>query len=326
MKRNPIVLLVSVLLFWSCSTEESEIRIEEKPCGLESQIPVATIFERLDVNRPYRFISAYHIPTEVTISDTTSCIFTFNRFLDYENDGFYFLGLNDSTKKRLFGAQIREPVWSPDGNWLLWFNNENIFKMPYRFDSLDYSQVSNLTRDSAILVDPKWSPEQQQILFQSVAAPEISDFAELGLYIMNEDGTGHERIYEVVDDALWLSEAEILLQQGRSLSVINLFTGQERSFFQFPADFDAIRNMTISPTGNDIFFIARSGSDENVALYQLSRNNLEVTKILGLPTTDFAILEEGVLIVIYIEDRITSLAKYDLRSDDFQTLYSYSIL
>jgi len=321
-------LLGAILISsFSCSSEEPVAMEDElEDCFFENQIPVSVIHERFDLNAIYGFFSCYHIPLSVRLSDTTTCIYPFNKTPDLSSSGFYFFGLTDSTVDRQFGAQILDPVWSPDGNWLMWSNNENIFKMPFRVDSLDYTQVINLTNDSALLVEPLWSPQQQKVLFKSLFGPENSNYVREGYYTVNQNGSGSQFLLEGPDEAAWINEAEIMFFRQNQLSRYNLFNKELRDFFTIPPEYEFIRNIQFNPSKTKLYFLARLGSEEIVRLYSLTLDTQEINQEVAAEVLEYDFLSDNELILVVIEDRISQVGSYNSLSGLFSILYNYEVI
>jgi TolB protein len=106
--------------------------------------------------------------------------------LDYPDDppGIFLINV-DGTNDTLFyeGAKAYAPDFSPDGNWLVFWDNAQIFKIKLNGDSL-----TQLTFESTNFY-PDWSPDGKKIAFDITETPEVR-----GIYMMNSDGSDNKMV------------------------------------------------------------------------------------------------------------------------------------
>ncbi len=94
--------------------------------------------------------------------------------------GLYFVD-SDGKNRRIFieGAKVYSPDWSPDGEWIVFSNYAQIYKMKTNGDSL--TQLTSAEDGECHY--PKWSPDGKRILY-AIGIGEKS-----GTWMMNFDGT-----------------------------------------------------------------------------------------------------------------------------------------
>lgn len=302
------------------------ILTEEQICELNSLIPASIIYERLDVNRQHRFISCYHTPMRVDESDTTICIFPNQRFFENTAYGFYFLVIDQLAKKRLFGVQILAPVWSPDGQWLLWSNNQNIYKMPLREDTLDYNSVVQLTRDSVLLLRPIWSPEGSNILVKAEVTDKGKEFQQDGFYLMNSMGSNVRLIYVGGGEATWRSENEIIILENKKMLRYTLSSGNTMEIYNFEDQFLNIRNLKVNVFNSKPYFLARSENEDFLSLKSLDLEKQLTSTVLNKSVLDYSFLSAGELVVVQIENQISVVNLFTPADGKLKRLYDYERL
>ncbi|MGB7062038.1 MAG: hypothetical protein WBF13_06755 [Candidatus Zixiibacteriota bacterium] len=101
--------------------------------------------------------------------------------------GLYFVD-SDGSNRRLFfpGAKVYAPDWSPDGEWIVFSNYAQIYKVEVNGDSL--TQLTTLENGRCHY--PKWSPNGKKIAYV------IRIGESGGTWIMNFDGTDKRRIID----------------------------------------------------------------------------------------------------------------------------------
>jgi len=318
-----------LLLFLNACQDKEDyalILTEEQLCELNSLIPASIIYERLDVNRQHRFISCYHTPMGLVESDTTVCIFPNQRFFENSAFGFYFLGIDIQAKKRLFGVQILAPVWSTDGQWLMWSNNQNIYKMPLQADTLDYNSVVQLTRDSVLLLSPLWSPTGKNILVKAELTDKGKDFRQDGFYVLNDLGKDIRLIDSGEGEAVWRSENEVIILKDKLIYRHVLTSGSTTELYDFGDQFQNIRNPKISSYDGRLYFLARSEGEDFLTLRSMDLERKAISTALNKRVMDYSFLSAGELIVIQIENQISVVNLFTPSDGRLKRLYDYERL
>ena len=165
--------------------------------------------------------------------------------------------------------------WSPDGNWIAFFDrvngNSEIFVI-----RPDGTELRNLSNHPGLDVGPSWSPDGKRIVFIS-GRGERPDMNQL--YIMNADGTDPHPVtpgkgWEV--DCSWSSDgSEIVFccdrgdSPGNSLDVCKIKpdgTEERHVIFHRAPDLQP----AMSPDGKLIAFSAKS--DGNAEIYVMNRD------------------------------------------------------
>jgi hypothetical protein len=314
---------ISFLILISCSPDAEEPLLKQSDvCQLNNLLPISIIYERMDINTQQGIISCYHTPMSVTPSDSIPCMYAADRDLDYSAYGFYLLGLNQSGKDRIFGGEILSPSWSHDGNWLLWSNNENIFKMPIRNGALQIEEVEKLTFDSTLLRYPQWSPDDQQILFQSDVTLNASVYLEDGFYVMNADGTNARFLPEIKENPIWKSPEEILFFDGNNLYEYDLRSGSA----EFLGSMDGSLIKLTDPVYHEghVYFVGFFEDSSYRRLYRIHLSRPDQAQLLlDAQILELEIPQDQNIYVTLVEERVTHIARFDRSNGRAEKLYGY---
>lgn len=110
--------------------------------------------------------------------------------IDRDSSGLWLINANGTDAHIILKGDDINADWSPDGNWIVFEVNAQIYKAPFHESSIDTSQIVQLTYEGRNFF-PNWSPDGQSIAFDSNnESPNGMNF----IWIMNVDGSQKRRI------------------------------------------------------------------------------------------------------------------------------------
>jgi Tol biopolymer transport system component len=116
------------------------------------------------------------------------CYQPFDTRIPEDTLGLYLYSLSDSTYFKILDIKtthsLEDPDFSPDGRWLVFMWNYQIWKSTITGDSLQQLTFGGSNWS------PDWSPDGRKIAYFHYTTGEDTS----GVYIMNEDGTDKEHI------------------------------------------------------------------------------------------------------------------------------------
>lgn len=86
----------------------------------------------------------------------------------YEEDstGFWLIDEDGTNKRRILPYELNTPAWSPDGKWIAFSRDAQIFIMPFDGIEFDISAIVQLTFEGRNFF-PAWSPDGEWIVYDS---------------------------------------------------------------------------------------------------------------------------------------------------------------
>jgi hypothetical protein len=118
---------------------------------------------------------------------------------DFDSTGFYLMNKDKTGLRRVTRFPLKSPAWSPDGKWIAFCREQNIYKMPFNGSSFDATQMIQLTNSAFqsggghYNIYPAWTPNSDSIFYSSSenGPPGTNLYA---IWKMASDGTGKTKI------------------------------------------------------------------------------------------------------------------------------------
>ncbi|MGH7595887.1 MAG: hypothetical protein ACREOI_06015 [bacterium] len=181
-------LMLPGLLFLSLACDKSN------PVINDNKPPCPGIVPTPPYNSPVwhpsgKFIGFNHAPLRrITFPYGEHCTAVYE--LNGDSSGFWLINPDGTNQRRIFPYQLQTPAWSPDGQWIAFVGNAQIYKMQFSGTMFDTTSLTQLTFEGRNFF-PAWSPDGQWIAYDSNSeSPNGMNF----IWSMKADGSQKRRI------------------------------------------------------------------------------------------------------------------------------------
>ena len=129
--------------------------------------------------------------TGVGSNGKSPCIW-YSYLANPDSTGFYIINKNGTGLKRITSYNLYDPAWSPDGNWLAFMVNAQIYKMRFTGSEFDTTNIVQLTNEGGNFF-PSWTANSDTIYYDSnLGTPIGTDY--YSIWKIASDGTDRQRI------------------------------------------------------------------------------------------------------------------------------------
>lgn len=186
--KSSCMALIIIIAISSCTDKNNPVN-NNPPCG--------GIVPLIVPEPPYygpiwhpsgKFIGFNHTPLK-RIDYPNECygVQRFNR----DSTGFWLINHDGTNMRRIFPYTLLAPSWSPDGQWIAFVVNAQIYKMRFTGTTFDTTTLVQLTTVGRNFL-PSWSPDGQWIAYDNTDcgnAIEPPPPNSCGILMMKNDGT-----------------------------------------------------------------------------------------------------------------------------------------
>lgn len=187
---NKIFFLITILLIifsLSCYNDD------KPPCGrIDPGIVPVSPYNSPIWHPSGQFIGFNYTPLKrITYPDSEE-YWGYQEFA-YDSTGFWLINPDGSDMRRIFPHTLQTPEWSPDGEWIVFVPDAQIFKMRFTGETFDTTTITQLTSVGRNFF-PAWSPDGQWIAHdRTYSYPETPDVQ--GIWLLKSlDGSDRTKI------------------------------------------------------------------------------------------------------------------------------------
>lgn len=303
MRKFIILILISIVI--SCN-EDNDTKLLCPPYDIVPSSP----YKEPIWHPGGKVIGFNHIPIKEIIYDHGyDCPRQATYQYEEDSAGFWLINKDGTNKRRILPYYLFSPRWSPDGKWIAFMKNANIYKMPFDGETFDTTSIIQLSANGRNFF-PAWSPDGQRIAYDNtdcgsatIPIPKNS----CGVLIIDANGANKKFIGKG-RMPYWSNSNEYLFIYGTKH---NLITGESSKFFDTNE-----KNITIytpplfSPTNTIIGFIGNytNRQTQYLKLFTITPEGTELKTITDMNIMDFSWSPEGNIVYLnYDQSRIDEI-------------------
>jgi len=250
-----------------------------------------------------------HIPIEeIFYGYGYDCPRQANYIYDGNDRGFWLMNSDGSNMRKVLPYYLGTPTWSPDGNWIAFSRNGNIFKIPFNGESLDTSAIIQLTT-CGMNYYPAWSTKGNLIAYDNTnCGTSVSPAPENSCGILIIDPFGNNSSFVIGGGRrfpYWGNATDTIYYGLFSFDLINR---KETTIFDTKAArFSTSGRPLYNPLKDEIFFLGKfDNTPDPIRLYSIKPSGQGFKLISNEEIKDFTITPEGkVIYLLFNGYRIT---------------------
>lgn len=161
MRLITLTLFSAALFFISCKKDKND----ESNCIVPDIVPFQPYSYPVWHPNGQKLGFNYTPLTGIGSNGVAPCTW-YSYFPKSDSTGFYIMNKDGTGLMRITNYNIYTPSWQPDGNWLAFMNNAQLYKMYFTGSGFDTSNIFQLTNNGANFF-PSWTANSDTIYYDS---------------------------------------------------------------------------------------------------------------------------------------------------------------
>ena len=138
-----------------------------------------------------KFIGFNHTPLKSIHYQTSDSLYPDHYELDIDSSGFWLINSDGTNMRKVLAYTLQDPAWSPDGNWLAFVIDAQIYKMHFTGTTFDTTMLIQLTTEGRNFF-PAWSPDGLWIAYDRSLA---DTNGPAGIWRVKSDGSLKQSLF-----------------------------------------------------------------------------------------------------------------------------------
>jgi TolB protein len=228
------------------------------------------------------------------------------QYLTYEDSaGFWIVNDKAQNLKRILPYRLITPSWSPDGKWIAFSYDAQIFIMPFDGEQFDTTSIIQLTSEGRNFF-PSWSPDGEMIAYDS---DKDSPTGLKFIWKMRKNGLSKRRIAYTPDLGetrmpFWGSDNSILHKRFSANGDPDIYKMDSSGNNVIRITHNSLRESdpAYSSDCKSIFFTMESMKTKRIELWQQNIGSSEPVQLTEGGCIRFSISKSGKIVYMYHDE------------------------
>jgi len=199
-----------------------------------------------------------HTPVkDIEIFGGGKCDISYHVTSKLDSNGYWLINSDGTNKRRISRSRLSQAAWSPDGTWIVYVVESDIYKIFFDGQTLDSASAIRLTYEGGNL-SPVWNSDGSSIAYRNTncgTPTEPKQPNSCGIITMRPDGTDKKLVTEQQGFHFWGKEPQFLFVDGKQ---INVTDGSQTTVFDFTGQSIAILSSpAFNRVGTKIGFVGQ---------------------------------------------------------------------
>lgn len=213
-------------------------------------------------------IAFNHTPLKRIYYDPGDCLFYYEFYND--STGFWMINADGSHKRRVLPYCLGDPDWNSDGQWIVFEEGAQIYKMRFSGNDFDPTTLTQLTFEGRNFL-PVWSPDGQWIAYSNTIGDTV------GVWISPTDGSRVKRYFAFGGEPDWFPDGQKLAYGNRGIWIETIDHSYKIQIYSDSTN--RLGSIRVSPDGTKIAFLLQKGNGGLVQIYLMNDDGTNITQL-----------------------------------------------
>ncbi|HKJ40729.1 MAG TPA: hypothetical protein VKA27_01500, partial [Sunxiuqinia sp.] len=209
--------------------------------------------------------------------------------------GFWLINADGTSQRRVLPYTLTTPAWSPDGNWIAFSKEAQLYKMPFDGTQFDTTAIVQLTFEGRNFY-PTWNPDGKSIAFNESIC---NDDFFCGIWVLQLESDEKKLIGPYGNFPSWHPFDDTLIYlKGDSVWLYNNKSGTRQLVLGITSSYYNNRDLKYSHDGTKIGFTSALISGGGMQLYIADSDGSDLKKITTSGALNYSWSPEGKIVYL----------------------------